>query len=78
MKCIAGKHYDVIRYSEHRAARAGEIKELACKFCDFCVSKIGTQQPRSSKSGRGKYNRMRGIMVAHLHKYHRDRLEIEQ
>lgn len=78
MRCIAGKHYDVIRHSGYYTACAGEIKELACKFCDFCVSKIGTQQPRSSKSGRGRYNRMRGIMVAHLHECHRDRLETER
>ena len=30
--------------------------------------------PRRSKSGLGRYNRMRGQMVRHLHAEHRDKM----
>lgn len=71
MRCVADVHYDVVRRGFEYG---GEISGLACKFCDFYVSKLDTQQSRSSKSGLGRYNRMRGRMVAHLHAEHRDQL----
>ena len=69
MRCIADEHYEVI------LNRRGEIRYLKCAFCIFVISKMRTPKPRSSKSGLGRYNRMRGQMVAHLHDHHRDELE---
>lgn len=74
MRCIADIHYDVVRTPEHHGA---EIKGLACRFCCFYVSKQRTPKPRSSTSGLGRYNRIRGKMVRHLHECHRNELEKE-
>lgn len=71
MRCIADVHYEVLKdYND-------EIKALCCKFCPFSVLKCNVPKPRSSKSGRGRYNRMRGMMVRHLHAEHRDQLTVE-
>jgi hypothetical protein len=43
-------------------------------FCDFVVEARYTSKPKSSKSGLGRYNRMRGQIVKHLHEKHRDEL----
>lgn len=79
MRCIADVHYEVVRESTARYWQEpndyGPIKALRCLFCDFTVETRRTGKPRSSKSGLGKYNRMRGRMVAHLHEHHRDELE---
>ena len=74
MKCIADVHYTVERYPDH-AAQAGEIRSLTCAFCEFSILKNNVAKPPTSKSGLGRYSRMRGKMVAHLHKYHREELE---
>lgn len=71
MKCVADIHYDVVR----RPDWPREIKGLYCNFCQFSVSKTATPMPRDSSSGLGRYNRMRGQMVRHLHQCHRDQLE---
>lgn len=79
MRCIADEHYKVIRKSTARYWREpndyGEITALQCMFCDFAVETRHIGKPRSSKSGLGRYNRMRGQMVKHLHAEHRDELE---
>ena len=79
MKCVADLHYRVIRKSTapywQEPNDFGEIKSLDCMFCDFTVETRRTGKPKSSTSGLGKYNRMRGQMVAHLHEKHRDELE---
>lgn len=82
MQCVADMHYKVIRESTARYWQEpndfGPIKALQCAFCKFTVLKRQTAKPRSSKSGLGRYNRMRGIMVKHLHEKHRERLCIER
>lgn len=74
MKCVADIHYDVVRRPEW----PWEIKGLYCNFCQFSVSKTATPKPRGTSSGLGRYNRMRGKMVRHLHQYHRNELEQAQ
>lgn len=79
MRCIADVHYNVVREStakwwQDHDDYDGPIKALRCKFCDFEVLKRYTGKPRSSKSGLGRYNRMRGQMVRHLHEEHREAL----
>jgi hypothetical protein len=79
MKCLAGEHYHVKRRSTANwwepSNDFGEIISIDCAFCDFRVLKRSTPKPAGSKSGLGRYNRMRGIMVAHLHSRHRRELE---
>ena len=79
MRCVADIHYKVIRKSTVRYWQEpndfGEIKSLDCMFCKFTVKARRTSKPKSSKSGLGRYNRMRGRMVKHLHKEHRGELE---
>lgn len=41
----------------------------------YIVGRYDTWQPRSGNSGFGRYSRMRGIMVRHLHLAHRSALE---
>jgi len=50
----------------------GDIISLDCAYCDFQIRKRSVSQPRKSKSGLGRYNRMRSMMVRHLHQHHRD------
>lgn len=74
VRCVAGVHYDVVRESTARWWQEpndhGPIKSLRCKFCDFEILKRSTRQPKTSTSGLGRYNRMRGVMVKHLHEKH--------
>ena len=56
-------HYGVTNNSDH-------IKNLYCKHCDFIVWRP-LYRVGKSRSGMGKYNRMRGEMVKHLHAEHR-------
>lgn len=80
MQCKADRHYQVVREWgewQHWWAREGkepqgDIKALRCGFCDFFIKRGHVKR---SKSGLGGYNRMRAIMVAHLHKEHRAELE---
>lgn len=83
MRCIADVHYKVIRRESGRCKWwlpteerkfTGEIVSLDCAYCDFRVLKRHIGKPKSSKSGLGRYNRMRGQMVAHLHEHHREEL----
>lgn len=79
MRCVADVHYEVVRESTARWWQErndqGPIRSLRCKFCDFEILKRGVGKPRSSKSGLGRYNRMRGQMVKHLHESHCEMLE---
>jgi len=65
---VTDEHYGITYHQENR-----RISNIYCKFCDFIVwrprGKIG-----KGKSGLGKFNRMRGEMVKHLHKEHRNKL----
>ena len=54
---------------------SGVVQALSCCHCEFFVWRHSVSQPRTSKSGLGRYNRMRGRMVKHLHGSHRSRLE---
>lgn len=78
MKCVADVHYSVVRHNTapywQEPNDFGEIKSLDCAFCDFQILKRRVGQPRGSTSGLGRYNRMRGAMVKHLHAEHRDKL----
>lgn len=85
MRTMADIHYTVIRewsqsqrsrwWVEDKGEPIGSIKALRCTFCDFQVLKKRVRQPRTSKSGLGRYNRMRALMVQHLHAEHRDELD---
>ena len=83
MNCVADKHYQVLRHwgnwqpywKRDDAEPDGDIKALRCAFCDFEVSKRSTAMPKSSTSGLGRYNRMRGYIVAHLHERHLSKLK---
>lgn len=80
MRCVAGVHYEVARRQERyrgKYTESGDIRALFCNFCSFAVYKTLTGKPRSSKSGLGRYNRMRGEMVKHLHEQHREQLAAE-
>lgn len=73
MKCVADRDYKVVRRDD---PYNDEILALECAYCKtFRVSKRLTPQPRTSTSGLGRYNRMRGQIVAHLHAEHRAELE---
>ena len=84
MNCRSDIHYIVVRgWSAYQQSRwwlpdrgepQGEIKALECSFCDFRVLKRNTAKSRTSKSGLGRYNRMRAMMVKHLHDDHKDNL----
>lgn len=88
MRCVANVHYEVLRewdlaqrthwWLRETREPAGDIKALRCRFCDYQVLKRNTARPQSSTSGLGRYNRMRGLMVAHLHREHRASLEKTQ
>ena len=58
-------HYDVVRYNG-----GGDITAIKCMHCSFSVA------PRNyfragDKSGQGRYNRARAVVVKHLHAEHR-------
>lgn len=74
MRCVADLHYQVLR-RRTKLGFQGDVRALRCCFCPYTVSKSHTPQPRSSRSGLGRYNQMRGKMVAHLHKHHRNELQ---
>ena len=66
---ITSEHYGI---TNRRAD--GAISNLYCHFCDFIVWRP-TYNPGHSRSRLGKFNRMRGAMVKHLHAEHRDKLD---
>lgn len=65
-------HYDVARY-EDRGPCWGEVKAIVCNHCGFSVAPRRFHKA-GDRSGQGRYNRARAVMVRHLHAEHRDRL----
>lgn len=68
MICRAGEHYSVIRTRDR-------ISCLVCCKCPFTVLRdavSGENAPgwTGGKSGTARYNRMRAVMVRHIHKEH--------
>lgn len=81
MRCVADLHYHVVRSRGQGVGLAGwegAIVGLVCRFCTFQVTRSQVGKPRSSRSGLGRYNRMRGRMVRHLHAEHREELSTIQ
>lgn len=76
MRTFSNLDYKVIRQNDARYWEeprfTGDIVSLDCAYCDFKIIKRHVSQPRKSKSGLGRYNRMRSMMVKHLHQHHRD------
>jgi hypothetical protein len=64
--------YDVKRFPD--GARRWEISALICKHCQFYVNPFLYRRP-SDRSGQGRYNRARAVMVKHLHLLHRQAME---
>ena len=60
-------HYNVSR------SRWGDVQSLDCAHCSFRQGRF-VGQPRTSRSGLGRYNRMLGHMRKHLHEAHRANL----
>lgn len=62
----------ILRADVHYTVIEGQdcINGLGCNFCSFAVSRREVGRPRSSRSGLGIYNRMRGDMVKHIHANH--------
>lgn len=69
MKLNAVDHYEVLQPDERHWQ--DPIIGLRCRFCGLTVYRQQVGQPRTSKSGLGRYNRMRGIIVKHIHEAHR-------
>lgn len=68
MICRAGEHYTVMR------AHA-RVAFLICVKCPFAVRRdevSGDNAPgwTGGKSGTPRYNRMRAVMIKHIHKEH--------
>lgn len=61
-------HYDVKYWAD--GARVGQVNALVCRHCDFFVKVAPLFKP-GDKSGQGRYNRARAVMVKHLHAEHR-------
>jgi hypothetical protein len=64
-------HYDVKYWQD--GARAGQVNALTCAHCPFFV-KVAPLFKGGDKSGQGRYNRARAVIVKHLHKKHRAEL----
>ncbi len=65
----------IVKADTHYSVRRGGgwpsvITALICTQCSYSVSRYEVSQPVTSKSGLGRYNRMRARMVRHWHKYH--------
>ncbi len=65
-------HYDVKNWAD--GARAWQVNVLTCEHCPFSV-KVAEYFRGGDKSGLGRYNRARGVMVRHLHEKHRAELQ---
>ncbi len=61
-------HYTV-SYHEWPSPLKDQVKALTCKHCSFYVVPR-TLHRAGDRSGQGRYNRARGVMVRHLHKEH--------
>jgi hypothetical protein len=66
--CRANEHYTVVRAHDR-------VSKLVCIKCPFTVTRdsvSGANAPGWSggKSGTPRYNRMRGVMVRHIHEKH--------
>lgn len=48
------------------------IKGLGCNYCSYFNSRLGFKK---SRSGLGRYNRMRADMVKHIFKCHKDKIK---
>ena len=71
MICRAGEHYTVIRAHDR-------VSKLVCARCPFTVHRdqvSGANAPEwtGGKSGLPRYNRMRAVMVKHIHAEHAER-----
>lgn len=60
-------HYDVKYWRD--GARAGHVNALVCAHCPFFV-KVADYFKGGDKSGQGRYNRARSVIVKHLHAEH--------
>jgi len=72
MICRAGEHYVVIRAHDR-------VSKLVCNQCPFTVpreSVSGANAPgwTGGKSGTPRYNRMRAVMVRHIHATHIEKI----
>jgi hypothetical protein len=63
-------HYHVWRAG---LQETGEISRITCAHCPLSVSPR-TLHRAGDKSGLGRYNRARAIIVKHLHAEHRNKL----
>ena len=66
-------HYDVKYWAD--GAREFQVNALTCNHCSFSV-KVQDFWRGGDKSGLGRYNRARAVMVKHLHDRHRAELEV--
>lgn len=64
----ANRDYEVIHHPHY-----DYIKGLACNYCKYINNRL--EFKRSHTSGLGRYNRMRGDMVKHIFKEHKDEIE---
>lgn len=78
MRTLSNLDYKVTRKNTARYWEeprfSGDIISLDCAYCDFQIRKRSVAMPRKSKSGLGRYNRMRSYMIKHLHEEHRDEM----
>lgn len=59
----ADVHYRVVQATDH-------VASLSCMWCDFFV-KPRLYHKSGDRSGLGRYNRARAVMVKHLYSEHR-------
>lgn len=78
MRTFSDLDYTVVRKNMARyweePRLTGEILSLECSYCDFEIKKKQVRKPRRSKSGLGRYNVMRALIVEHLHQDHRNEM----
>lgn len=68
MICRADEHYAVVRVHDR-------VSRLVCVKCSFAVTRdsvSGSNAPgwTGGSSGTPRYNRMRGVIVRHIHEMH--------
>jgi hypothetical protein len=71
MKLTADTHYFVKRQDRYFGDSCGDIIALRCAFCDYSANRVSFSKG-ASKSGQGRYNKMRAAMVKHIHAEHRE------
>ena len=67
MNVRANHDYRVIRANTFYGNQTGEIQGIRCAYCQFSIGRL---QVRGGRSGLARYNRMRAIIVKHLHSEH--------